>query len=57
MMNSEKLIAIAEAAARVRESQKNYFKTRDRSALIRSKELEKQLDDLLRDYDAEASQG
>lgn len=56
-MNSEKLIAIAEAAARVRESQKNYFKTRDRSALIRSKELEKQLDDLLRDYDAEASQG
>lgn len=56
-MSPEKLIKIAEAAARVREAQKNFFKTRDRAVLIRSKQLEKELDDLLREYNAETAEG
>jgi len=35
--------------AEMRKAQKSYFKTRNKGALIRSKELEKKVDDLLED--------
>ncbi len=47
MNQIERLKQVAEKALAVRNAQKQYFKTRDRDDLSRSKTLEKELDKLL----------
>lgn len=44
-MEKEELVQLIELAVEMRETQRAYFKTRDRGALNRSKELERQFDD------------
>jgi hypothetical protein len=43
----DRLREIADLAAQVRQAQRQYFKTRDQSDLIASKQLERRLDDML----------
>ena len=45
----EKFKTILDTVSEVRKNQKYYFKTRDRDALLRSKEAERKLDSLIKE--------